>query len=152
MEHKELGKLKDNVEDALRKIIAKGEDITPTELDVATKAVCLIDKIRDVEMDGDMYGERSGRSYDMRGREPRYSGDWQGYPVAPMSYGYVSHDGRAPMTYAGTRGSSHDGGYSGHDLKGKMLDVLERMRGEAHNERERKMVEDWIRLIANAEN
>jgi len=142
MEHRELDKLKENVEDALKKIIAKGENISPSELDVATKAVCLIDKIRDYEMEG--LGEYSEA---MRGGNSRYSG----YPVPPMPYPYDGY--YADSSYRGrsnNRGMYRDGGYSGHDLKAKMLDVLDHMKYDTDNDRERKMVEDWIRVISSA--
>lgn len=136
MEHRDLGKLKDNVEDALKKIVAKGADITPTELDVATKAVCLIDKIRNLEED-EGYSEHG-----MRHMEPYgYSGNRMIYPMPPMSYdAYMDNVSRT------------GDGYSGHDFKRRMLDVLDRMRGEAHNEHEHRMVEDWIRVVSNSRN
>ena len=40
-----LNSLKESVESELRKIIKK-DDMTPAELDSATKAVCLLEKIK----------------------------------------------------------------------------------------------------------
>lgn len=60
---------------------------------------------------------------------------------------YMSRDGsyenRSYGSFGSYEGNSNRGsyGYSGHS----MVEQLERMYDEAHNDKERKMIEEWIR-------
>lgn len=121
-----LNSLKESVESELRKIIKK-DDMTPAELDSATKAVCLLEKIK--MMESDEYMDESGRSYGP-------------YHDTPYRRGrYMSRDPHMPRYY-------DDNGYSGHSIKDRMVARLEEMMGEAKSEYERKTVEDWINRLS----
>lgn len=146
MEAKELGKLKENVEEALRKIIAKGENISAGELENAQKALCVIDSIKRIEMDG--IGDYSGRGMS-RGMYPM-GGGASYHHMPDMEY----MDGNSYRRGRGMDGryvsrDGYEGGYSGHDLRARMLDVMERMKDEAHNDHERQMMSEWIQRVAS---
>lgn len=80
------------------------------------------------------YSSRRGRSR----RTGRYMsrGSYEG---ASNSFG--SYDGSYEYDGASNRGSNR-ANYSGH---GKMIQHLERMYDEAEDEKERRMIEEWIR-------
>lgn len=118
-----LSKLKELVEKELGKIAAKG-DITPAELEIATKAVCLIEKIKMVE-DLDS-GESYSRSNGSYRRNRSHNAD-----------GYYSwrDDYNQPM----------DRGYSGHSVRDRMISQLEsKMMDEAKSESEKRTIESLI--------
>ena len=56
--NKILEKINDAVEEAIRPIIAKGASMSAAELDVLTKAVCTIEKIKQIEGSGGSYDDR----------------------------------------------------------------------------------------------
>lgn len=145
MDAKELGTLKHNVEEALRKIIAKGENISAAELENAQKALCVIDSIKMIEMDE--MGDYSGRAYRMSHGMYPYGGG-ASYHYMPDMDGNSYRRGRG-MDGRYVSRDGYDGGYSGHDLRGRMLDVMERMKDEAHNEHEREMMREWIQRVAS---
>ena len=74
-----LDKIRDSIEDAVKPILKKGEAMTPVDLECLNKAVCIIDKIKNIEddnsygdgysMHGYGYSENDGNSY-RRGRSP----------------------------------------------------------------------------------
>lgn len=154
MDVKELGKLKENVEEALRKIIAKGENISAAELENAQKALCVIDAINMMEQ-GDMMGEYSGRAYHRMSNGMYPMGGGASYRYSnerDMSQDGGSYRRGSRNSYGGNgsyNGGSYENGYSGHDLRGRMLDVMERMRDEAHNDHERQMMSEWIQRVAS---
>lgn len=45
---------------------------------------------------------------------------------------------------------SHDEEYHRHDARKKMLDMMERMKGEAHTDHERQYMSEWIKLVENS--
>lgn len=123
-----LDKLNDLVEKELNKIVLKG-DITPAELEIATKAVCLIEKIKMVaEYEaGGSYSSYNDRSY------RRYRS-------------YDSDD------YAMDRGynRSMDRGYSGHSVRDRMISQLEStMMDAAQSESERRTIESLISQLSS---
>lgn len=128
---KTLEKIQDALEEAIRPIIAKGANMNAGELDVLTKAVCTIEKIKQLENCEDGYSYERGRS--------------------PITGRYVSRDviphfdgGTSRRFYDGdTRGNS----YSGHSIKDRMIAQLEKMYDEAQTDHERQVVNDWIRRI-----
>lgn len=122
--------LKDKLEDELRKIVKKG-DISPAELENATKAVCLIEKLRSME----------SPEYNM-GYEEGYA---EGYYNArmPMKEDLNSYArGRSPVT-----GRYISRGYSGHSIKDRMVAKLESMYDEAQSDHERQTVDMWIKRL-----
>lgn len=119
--------LNDMVDEELKKIIKKG-DLTPTELEVAMKAVCLMEKIQSLSaMD---YSEGYTEGYSMRGY----------YDEPGMSMAR----GRSPVT-----GRYISRGYSGHSIKDRMIARLEGMYDEAQSDHERQVVDSWIKKIEN---
>ena len=138
--HKMLNELKEKLEEEIKKVTKKS-DMSPTELENVTKAICLYEKIRDLE-EGMMDGGYSQNNYyedemqsGARGRSPvtgRY-----------ISRG-MSHMPHMPNRYYDDM-SSH--GYSGHSIRDRMIDKLEEMYDQAKTEHERDTVDMWIKRI-----
>lgn len=62
-----LNKVREAVEDAIKPIIKKGENMTPTDLEALTKAVCIVETIKRCQChydDGEHSGSYSRRYYD----------------------------------------------------------------------------------------
>lgn len=128
---KMLEKINDALEDAIKPIIAKGASMNANELDVLTKSICAIEKIKQIENADYGYSYERGRSA-VTGR-------------------YISRDAM-PHFEGGTSrrfydGDIHGNGYSGHSIKDRMIAQLEKMYDEAQTDHERKIVNDWIRRI-----
>lgn len=141
---KELKTLKGQVCKEIKKLNMKG-DLTPVEIDNATKAVCLVEKIQKIERGEDYNDEgysESGGHYPWMA----YGGD--GRYAVEGSYAR----GRSPMTgrYVSRTGSSYDMEHSGHSIKDRMIDRLETMMDDAKTEYERQYVMEQInRLRSN---
>lgn len=124
-----LDKLNDLVEKELNKIVSKG-DITPAELEIATKAVCLIEKIKmiaELEYD-DSYASYNNGSY----RRNR---------------GYNSRDN---YNVDRVRDYTMDRGYSGHSVRDRMIAQLESsMMDNAKSESERRTIESLISQLGS---
>lgn len=120
-----LEKLTMLVQKELDKIVAKG-DITPIELDNATKAVCLIEKLKMLE------GEDLGSSYN-----GMYMGSYRrGRSNTNSSYGNYDY--------------SMDHGYSGHSVRDRMISHLEStMMDNAQSESERRTIESLISQLSS---
>lgn len=75
----------------------------------------------------------------------KYQGSSFGYRDSGYSEGY--RDGMSGRRYHDDGGSYgyRDGGYSGHDIKAQLMEKLRGMKDQAHNEQEKRMVDDWIR-------
>ena len=132
MDMKVLKDLEEKLEKELKKIAEKS-DISPAELENATKAVCLIEKLRDMEAMGENATERSYGSY---GHHPDYR-----YRDERMDYGR----GRSPVT--GRYISTGYDGYSGHSINDRMVAKLEEMYDQAKTEHERETVDKWIKRL-----
>lgn len=134
---KVLNDLKEMLEDELKKITKKN-DISPAELDNATKAVCLIEKIRKLENPD--YGEGYAEGY-AEGRgympDPRYMYEDR----SGMTNGSYAR-GRSPVT-----GRYISRGYSGHSIKDRMIAKLEDMYDEAKTDHEKQTVDMWIKRL-----
>lgn len=120
-----LDKLEKLVEKELDKITAKG-DITPIELEMATKAVCLMEKIKMVDdiNSGYNYSNDSYRSYrpnrSNTSYRDNYSQNWD-------------------------RDYSMERGYSGHSVRDRMISHLEStMMDNAQSDNERRVIESLI--------
>ena len=130
-----LEELKDILEDEIKKITQKGE-ITPTELDNMTKAVCLIEKINMIEeYDDDDYDDENSYYSRRRGRYSR------------RNYNYDNYDGMNNGRGSMRNSRNSHGDYSGHSIKDRMIDKLESMMDEAKTEYEKKIVSDWINRL-----
>ena len=133
---KMLEKINDAIEEAIRPILSKGAAMTAAELDVLTKAVCALEKVKQIE-DSENYG---GYSYNDESNSYRRG-------RSATTGRYVSRDA-APHFDGGTSRRFYDGnGYSGHSIKDRMIAQLEKMYDEAQSEHERQTVSDWIRRL-----
>lgn len=134
-----IEKLDKLVEKELKAIVDKG-DITPTEVDNAIKAVCLLHKVKHYEMDEeiedeyeDMYSQRPYyRDYGMNSYERGRS---------PMTGRYVSRDRSGNNSNYWFRSSRNNYSQHGND---EMIRNLEMMRDQAKSEQERRMIDQWI--------
>lgn len=138
--------LKHLLEDELRKIVEKN-DISPVELENATKAVCLMQKVQELEewpSDDEMNGYYSRRSYNSYGYDPYSMRSYR--RGRDMNTGrYMSRaDGRMPHR---DHMVDVDDGYSGHSIKDRMIANLEAMMDEAGGEYERKTIGEWINRL-----
>lgn len=134
-----LMRLYELLEKEITRIADKG-DMTPAELENASKAVCLMEKIEKMtsmdghsEMDypGYSYEGSYGHSYmnDMRsGRRGR----------SPVTGRYVSRDGRSMKS---------EEGRSGHSIKDRMISRLEHMMDETNSDYERDEISSYIRKL-----
>lgn len=127
--NKILEDLVDHTTEELEKIVKKG-DLTVTEVDIATKALCLIEKAEKL-MNGDL--EYSEEYY------PRSYGSPNSY-TRGRSYRtgrYVSRDG--------SMNARSD--YSGHSVHDRMIATLESMMDNAPSDYERQVIEDGIKKL-----
>lgn len=131
-----LYKLEKLVTKELDKIVAKG-DITPSELEVATKAVCLIEKIKMI---------------DEKDMEPMYDPEYsRNYSEAYRSYRPYRSNNSYKDYYIQERSREYpiERGYSSHSVKDRMISHLETtMMDEAQSENERKVIESMIRKLS----
>lgn len=153
--NKILEKINDAVEEAIKPIIAKGSNMTAAELEVLTKAVCTIEKIKQIEepdistryQEGysggnNSYAPGEENSYDSknsyrRGRSST-TGRYVSRDISPEGYS-------TRRFYDGSYGRSN--GYSGHSIRDRMVSQLEKMYDEAQTEHERQTVNEWIRRL-----
>lgn len=138
--------------------VVKKEDISPTELESMTKAVCLLEKIKnyseDLEFEDDeegysqARGRYSRRNYNSRyNRRPMYEGG-DPYMMSRRSHNYDRGYSRRTGGYS--RNYNHDDyGYSGHSIKDRMIDRLEQMYDEAKTDHERQIVDEWINRLTS---
>lgn len=126
----------------VKNLASKGT-VSPNELENAYKAICTMEKIKKMEsMEmGPEYSER-GASY--------------GYGVGgyrPLSYGDESYrrgrDGIGRFTSMDGRSMMGRDNYSGHSVKDRMIDALERMRDSAQSQAEMRDIEAEIQRIRN---
>jgi len=170
--NKILDKINDAVEEVVKPIIVKGASMTVAEFDVLTKAVCTLEKIKQIEGssgnydDGNSFDEylrNSYNSYDdgnsyRRGRSP-ITGRYVSRDSMPNRY-YDYHDAGNTMqstrTYdsgASTRryydGSANHSGYSGHSRNDMTIYHIENLIDAAQTEQERQFLSEWLRRIKN---
>lgn len=145
---KTLRELKETLEEEIKKI-AKKNDITPAELENATKAVCLIEKIKMIErldMDDADYSEGSYSNARMRMNYSNEYGDNSRGRYG--SYNDSSYRrGRSTTTGRYMSRDNYDDGYSGHSIRDRMIDKLESMIDEAKTEHEKQVVMEWINRL-----
>ena len=156
---KMLEKINDAIEEAIKPIINKGAAMTAAELEVLTKAVCTIEKIKQIENE-EYSGESFNNSFSRISRPVNidYSNDYDNGNSrergrSPYTGRYVSRDdGYSTRRYydGAPYSRNQENGYSGHSIKDRMIDALEKMYDTAQTEHERQTVNDWIRLLENA--
>jgi hypothetical protein len=129
--------LKSTLEDALRSIAEK-KNISPMDIETATKALCALEQIKVME-GNDGYSERSYRR--MRSHDGSYGhdGSYEGGMNSRDRYFNPSRDS--------SRDGSYEGGYSGHSIKDRMIAKLEDMYDQAKSEHERQIVDEWIKRL-----
>jgi hypothetical protein len=130
--------LKSTLEDALRSIAEK-KNISPMDIETATKALCALEQIKVME-GNDGYSERSYRR--MRSHDGSYGshdGSYEGGMNSCDRYFNPSRDS--------SRDGSYDEGYSGHSIKDRMVAKLESMYDQAKSEHERQIVDEWIKRL-----
>ena len=132
---KTLRELRETIEEEIKKI-AKKNDITPAELENATKAVCLIEKIKMLERFD---------SYEDDYPESSYDAPYTHMPEHSMNSSY--RRGRSMTTGRYMSRDNYDTGYSGHSIRDRMISKLESMVDEAKNEHEKQVVMDWINRL-----
>ncbi|MBR3722097.1 MAG: hypothetical protein IKN12_04955 [Selenomonadaceae bacterium] len=131
MEERTLEGIKYKVEDALTELAQK-KDLNNSDLEAITRLLCVLEQIGRVG--GNSYGNAYDNSYNSFGRA--YDGG---------SY-------RSRGSYRSHNSNGNGAGYSGHDIRGKMLSQLEQMLDSAHNEQEKNMVESWMRYVEKQQN
>ena len=131
MEKEYMKRLSQLIEMELDQLSTKGS-LSPSEVCAAKEAVELLKEMKEYKemCDDEMgYSERSGR-----GRMYSYNPDMYGY-------GWYAMDGGR---YNNRQYSMDRGQYSGHSIKDRMIDRLERMVDEAQSEYERKEIMNEI--------
>ena len=127
-----LRELQEVLEKELKKISNKN-DITPAELENATKAVCLLEKIKMLEkFDADEYSDNGDNWYSENSYRPGRS----------MVTGRFTSRDYDPRMHSRN-------GYSGHSIKDRMISKLEEMFDEAKTDHERQTVNEWITRLSN---
>ena len=137
----DVSALKFAMEDALRSIAEK-KNISPSDIETATKAMCALEQIKMMEGGSESSYRRGRRSYD-----GSYDGSYEG---SHLGYEGTSNDG-SMISRTGSHRRSHDGsyeqGYSGHSIKDRMVAKLEEMYDQAKTEHERQIVDEWINRL-----
>lgn len=126
--------LEKELEKEMDKIIA-ANTLTPSDVSTMKDAVKLMLKVKEYkeccDEEENSYGYNDGYST-RRGRS--------------MTTGrYVSRDPGYSMMRGSYNRGSYDQGYSGHDMRARMIDQLEELYSEAHDEKDRMMLDEWIR-------
>ena len=147
-----LNRLEDKIIKELSKVADKA-DMSPSELEMSCKAVCLLKELREYDqmrsMPG-MYSEARGRDvitgrYISRSDGGISNGEYYiGDYGNAMPYNH-SYPVSTPVVYGNSY--SPKGNYSGHSVKDRMYMSFERMLGEAQNDQERKLIHDYMRKL-----
>ena len=134
---REFDDLKELLQGELKKINKKG-DLTPSELDNATKVMCLLESIEKYKSKYEM-DEGRVEGYSSRMYRPTGYGDAYGYP----NNGGYSNNGSRRST--GVR----RGGYNGHSDNDSRIEMLEGMLAEAKTESERRTIMDFVDRLSD---
>lgn len=166
-----LRMLKSTLDSEIGKI-AKKDTISPAELENITKALCAVEQIKRIEGMQDEYSRGYSYGHDRsyaRGRDAdtgryvsrdNYGGRSGLYHDVVLSGDMLPEEMRE-MYRSGAinRERMNDGRYryikdsqayeiprgmSGHSIKDRMIDRLERMMDEAQTDHERQTVQEWI--------
>lgn len=132
--HRSLEDLESVLDKEIRTVTQKGT-ITPQELENMTKAVCLIEKIKEY-----------------REFMPAQDGEYSNRGSYAMPYSRIYDNGSYRRMYDNgsyDRGYYDDHRYSRHSIKDRMISKLESMYDEAKTDHERQIVDEWIRRIGS---
>lgn len=116
--------------------LASKNSISPAEMENMYKAVCTMEKIKKIESmeTRPEFSERASYGYGVGGYFPlSYDGN-SGARGRDNMGRFTSMDGRM-------MGNASNDGYSGHSVRDRMIDRLERMRDEAQSESERREIQ-----------
>lgn len=133
-----IGKLDKMVEKELHKIVEKG-DITPVEVENATKAMCLLEKIKHYT-EGSYEGEGYSQGY--RSYPRYYESNSYARGRNPMNGRYVSRDD-GMMANSNGYGPRNSGAYD-WDYNQGMVENIENMRDQSRSGQERRMLDHWL--------
>ena len=121
----------------LEKVVNAGT-VSPTEVKTITDAVRLMLKLKEYE---EWDRKESGEGYSYRRGRSATTGRYVSRDRAPM---YHNMEGDSRRYYDG---AYLDHGYSGHSIKDRMVDHLERMYDDAQTDHERQILDEWIGRI-----
>lgn len=123
--------------------IISAKTITPADVKTVTDAVRLMLKVKEYEewcMQDNP--ENSFDGYSMRrGRSPM-TGRYISRDYGP------SYEGEISRRFYGDR--HYNSEYSGHNMKDRILDKLDDLYHEAHDEKDRQMLDEWIGRLTNS--
>ena len=138
------------LEKEIKKIVDKGEAITPAELENLKKSLCVIDMLNN-------YG--SGMPMNDPENSYGYSGAWnmniRRVNDGPYAYGMnqMMRDtdsygrGRSPVTGRYISHGQNSMGYSGHSIEDRMIAALEQQMDSAGSDYERSKIQEEINRI-----
>lgn len=130
--------LEKDLKEELAKVVSAGT-VSPTEVKTITDAVCLMLKLKEYE-EWDERKDYDGGYSSRRGRSAT-TGRYMSRDSEPSRNYYDDHGRRY------YDGSYRGDGYSGHSIKDRMVDNLEKMYDEAKTEHERATIDEWIGRI-----
>lgn len=141
-----LEELKQVLKKDIKKVVDKG-DVTPTEVETLTKALCLYDMVEERLMLENGY---AGFSNDY---SQRYYRDGGSYEMMPDPYSYDGNSYRRGRSQTTGRYMSRgqNGGRSGHSINDRMIAKLEEMVDQAPNDYERQQILRQIEKMRNGE-
>lgn len=129
--------------------------MTPSELDTIMKAMCCYDMAEERIMKESGYEGFSKDGYSQRYYRDNMGGGNSNYmpDMMPVSYNYDGNSyarGRSPITgrYVSR---DYNNGHSGHSIKDRMIDSLERMMDQAGSEYERQEIARQIEKMRSGE-
>ena len=138
----DVSALKFAMEDALRSIAEK-KNISPSDIETATKAMCALEQIKMMEEGHSENSYRRGR----RSYDGSYEGSHLGYEGTSNDGSMISRAGSHRRSHDGSYDGSYEQGYSGHSIKDRMVAKLEEMYDQAKTEHERQIVDEWINRL-----
>lgn len=137
-----LDKLYEVTEKEIHKLVDKGS-LSKDELEAATKAVCLLHKIKHFEDDGEKYGWDEDKDVSERMYPP--------YPMPINSYARGSNGSRNMNNSRNMHGNYTRNGYSGHDGmtadRESLVRDAQRMMDAAATDEERMAIIRYINTI-----
>ena len=137
------------LETELKRVVEKGE-IQPNEWMNLKALACIMKDVKEVERmlstwddsdENDMY---SYKNYNMPRMRSMYN------PYENQNGDFSNMRGRSKTT-GRYMSRTYGGGRSGHSIKDRMVDSLERMYDDASTEHEKQILDDWIRQIESSE-
>jgi len=147
--------LRETLEEQIKLISKKGEQITQDELMSLYYALKSMDKIDELmEREMESYSDGYSRGHYKMGK--RYPMGYDNWPHGGYSDGHMSMGNRSPVTgkYISQNMDSNENRMYGdhmygHSIKDRMIAKLETMYDEAKSEHEKQMISNTISRIQN---